>query len=141
MTEPTAVEQGSVERVQSDSPWEDTIGFARAVAAGDRVLVSGTMPLVDGAVQGEGDPYVQAKAAFGNALAALERFGLDASSVVRTRTYVTHARDVEAVGRAHQEVFGSVRPAATLVVVSGFVDSRVLVEVEIEAFRNTKEHP
>ncbi|GAA2444368.1 RidA family protein [Streptomyces macrosporus] len=141
MTDSAAVERGAIERVRSDSPWEDTIGVARAVAAGDRVLVSGTMPLVDGAVQGEGDPYAQAKAAFGNALAALERFGLDASSVVRTRMYVTHARDVEEVGRAHQELFGSVRPAATLVVVSGFVDSRVLVEVEIEAFRNTKERP
>ncbi len=141
MTEPVAVERVSVERVQSDSPWEETIGFARAVAVGDRVLVSGTMPLVDGAVQGEGDPYVQAKTAFENSLAALERFGLDASSVVRTRMYVTHARDVEDVGRAHREVFGSVRPAATLVIVSGFVDSRVLVEVEVEAFRNTEESP
>lgn len=141
MTEPVAVERVSVERVQSDSPWEETIGFARAVAVGDRVLVSGTMPLVDGAVQGEGDPYVQAKTAFENALAALERFGLDASFVIRTRMYVTHARDVEDVGRAHREVFGSVRPAATLVIVSGFVDSRVLVEVEVEAFRNTEESP
>ncbi|HZG03003.1 MAG TPA: RidA family protein [Streptomyces sp.] len=141
MTESAAVGQASVERVQSDSPWEETIGFARAVAAGDRVLVSGTMPLVDGAVQGEGDPYVQARTAFANALAALERFGLGAESVIRTRMYVTHARDVEDVGRAHREVFGSVRPAATLVIVSGFVDSRVLVEVEIEAFRTTKERP
>jgi enamine deaminase RidA (YjgF/YER057c/UK114 family) len=124
-----------VERVQTDSPWEETIGFARAVAAGDRVLVSGTMPLVNGVIEGEGDPYRQAKAAFGNALAALERFGLDKHAVVRTRMYLTHARDVDDVGRAHKEIFDAVRPAATLVVVSGFVDSRVLVEVEVEALR------
>ncbi|HEX5568209.1 MAG TPA: Rid family hydrolase [Streptomyces sp.] len=138
--------QEPIERVRGDSPWEDTIGFSRAVAAGDRVLVSGTMPLADGVIQGEGDPYAQAKAAFAGALAALERFGLDAASVIRTRMYLTHARDVEDVGRAHREIFGSVRPAATMVVVSGFVDSRVLVEVEVEAHRPTprtlpKEHP
>ncbi|MFD1831963.1 RidA family protein [Streptomyces desertarenae] len=141
MTDPVGGGRAPVERVRSDSPWEETIGFSRAVAAGDRVVVAGTMPLVGGVVQGEGDPYVQARTAFGNALAALEPFGLDVSSVVRTRMYVTHARDVEEVGRAHREVFGSVRPVATLVVVSGFVDSRVLVEVEIEAFRTTKERP
>ena len=125
-----------VQRVQTDSPWEESIGFARAVAAGDRVLVSGTMPLVDGVLHGEGAPYEQAKAAFAGALAALEEFGLGAEDVVRTRMYLTHARDVEDVGRAHKEVFDSVRPAATLVVVSGFVDSRVLVEVEVEALRH-----
>ncbi|MBC2877105.1 MULTISPECIES: RidA family protein [Streptomyces] len=123
------------QRVQTDSPWEATIGFARAVAAGDRVHVAGTMPLVDGVLVGEGDPYEQARAAFSNALAALEKFGLGPESVVRTRMYLTHARDVDAVGRAHKELFDGIRPAATMVVVSGFVDSRVLVEVEVEAFR------
>jgi enamine deaminase RidA (YjgF/YER057c/UK114 family) len=122
-------------RVQSDSSWEETIGFARAVAAGDRVLVAGTMPLVDGVLYGEGDPYEQTLAAFANALAALREFGLDADSVIRTRMYLTHARDVDAVGRAHKKLFDAVRPAATLTVVSGFVDSRVLVEVELEAYR------
>ncbi|MFG2179675.1 RidA family protein [Streptomyces abikoensis] len=121
--------------VQTNSPWEAEIGFARAVAAGDRVHVAGTMPLVNGVLHGEGDPYVQARTAFGNALAALKEFGLGTESVVRTRMYLTHARDVDAVGRAHKELFDVVRPAATMVVVSGFVDSRVLVEVEVEAFR------
>ncbi|MCA6091800.1 RidA family protein [Streptomyces cinnamoneus] len=122
-------------RVQTDSSWEESIGFARAVAVGDRVLVAGTMPLVGGVLHGEGDPYEQTLAAFGNALDALKRFGLGPESVVRTRMYITHARDVDAVGRAHKELFDTVRPVATLVVVSGFVDSRVLVEVEVEAFQ------
>lgn len=125
----------AVRREQSDSPLEETIGFARAVAAGDRVLVSGTMPLVDGAVRGEGSPYEQTLLAFGNALAALEPFGLAPDSVIRTRMYLSHARDADDVGRAHRELFGAVRPAATMVVVAGFTDSRVLVEVELEAFR------
>ncbi|MEU4203142.1 RidA family protein [Streptomyces sp. NPDC045470] len=125
----------TIERAQTDSPWEEIIGFARAVAAGDRVLVAGTMPLVDGVLYGEGDPYEQTKVAFSNALVALEPFGLGAGSVVRTRMYLTHARDVDEAARAHKELFDTVRPAATLVVVSGFADSRVLVEVELEAFR------
>jgi enamine deaminase RidA (YjgF/YER057c/UK114 family) len=124
-----------VRRVQSDSPWEETIGFARAVAAGDRVVVGGTMPFVGPVLIGEGDPFEQAHAAFRKAFAALEEFGLGPEDVIRTRMYLTHARDVDAVGRAHKELFDAVRPAATMVVVSGFVDARVLVEVEVEAFR------
>ncbi|MGH3309956.1 MAG: RidA family protein [Streptomyces sp.] len=133
----TPSERRDVQRVQSESPWEETIGFARAVAAGDRVLVAGTLPLADGQLLGDGSPYEQTKAAFDQALDALKEFDLDISSVIRTRMYLTHARDVDSVGRAHREIFGDVRPAATLVVVSGFVDSRVLVEVELEAFRGS----
>jgi enamine deaminase RidA (YjgF/YER057c/UK114 family) len=128
-------ETRAVRRDQSESPLEETIGFARAVAAGDMVLVSGTMPLVDGEVRGEGSPYEQALLAFRNALAAIEPFGLGPDSVIRTRMYMSHARDADDVGRAHRELFGAVRPAATMVVVAGFMDSRVLVEVEIEAYR------
>ncbi|MFC4030384.1 Rid family hydrolase [Streptomyces polygonati] len=125
-----------VRREQSGSAWEEAIGSARAVAAGDRVIVAGMMPdSRDGAVPGEDEPYEQTLSAFRSALAALEPFGLDAESVIRTRMYLSHARDVSEVGRAHRELFGAVRPAATMVVVAGFTDSRVLVEVEIEAYR------
>ncbi|QYX80788.1 RidA family protein [Streptomyces akebiae] len=125
----------AVRRVQSGSPWEESFGFARAVAAGDRVLVAGTTAFKGDVLYGEGDPYEQAKVAFTSAVEALDEFGLGAGSVIRTRMYLTHMRDVEAVGRAHKEIFDPVRPAATLLVVEGFVDPRILVEVEIEAFR------
>ncbi|MBE4736002.1 MULTISPECIES: RidA family protein [Streptomyces] len=125
----------AVRRVQSGSPWEESFGFARAVAAGDRVLVAGTTAFRGDVLHGEGDPYEQAKVAFTGAVEALGEFGLGAASVIRTRMYLTHMRDVEAVGRAHKEIFDPVRPAATLLVVEGFVDPRILVEVEIEAFR------
>ncbi|MEV6397658.1 RidA family protein [Streptomyces sp. NPDC051907] len=128
-----------VRRVQSGTPWEDSIGFARAVAAGDRVVVAGTTSFKGTVLYGEGDPYEQAKVAFGTALEALAEFGLDAGSVIRTRMYLTHARDVDAVGRAHKETFDAVRPAATLLVVEGFVDPRILVEVEVEAFRGASQ--
>jgi enamine deaminase RidA (YjgF/YER057c/UK114 family) len=124
-----------VRRESSDSPWEEAIGSARAVAAGDRVIVAGTKPAPGGVTPGEDEPYQQTLSAFNAALAALERFGLGADSVIRTRMYLSHARDADEVGRAHRELFGAARPAATMVLVAGFVDARVLVEVEIEAFR------
>ncbi|MCF1596719.1 RidA family protein [Streptomyces muensis] len=131
----------AVRRVQSGSPWEESFGFARAVAAGDRVLVGGTTSFKGDVLYGEGDPYEQARVAFTSAIEAIGEFGLGVESVIRTRMYLTHARDVDAVGRAHKEFFDTVRPVATLLVVEGFVDSRILVEVEIEAFRRTLEEP
>jgi enamine deaminase RidA (YjgF/YER057c/UK114 family) len=105
------------------------------VAAGDRVLVAGTTSFKGDVLYGEGDPYEQAKVAFAGAIEAIGEFGLGIDSVIRTRMYLTHARDVDAAGRAHKEFFDAVRPVSTLLVVEGFVDSRILVEVEIEAFR------
>ncbi|AJE40250.1 RidA family protein [Streptomyces nodosus] len=125
----------AVRRVQSGSPWEESFGFARAVAAGDRVLVAGTSSFRGRVLYGEGDPYEQARVAFTGAVEALGEFGLGVESVIRTRMYLAHLRDVDEVGRAHKELFDSVRPAATLLVVEGFVDPRILVEVELEAFR------
>lgn len=125
----------AVRRVQSGSPWEESFGFARAVAAGDRVLVGGTTSFKGTVLYGEGDPYEQAKVAFTTAVEALGEFGLDVGSVLRTRMYLTHVRDVDAVGRAHKEFFDVVRPVSTLLVVEGFVDPRILVEVELEAYR------
>ncbi|GHJ38257.1 hypothetical protein Sm713_38660 [Streptomyces sp. TS71-3] len=123
----------AVRRVRSGSPWEESIGCAQAVVAGDRVLVGGTTAFKGAVLFGEGDPYEQARVAFAGALEAIGTVGLGADSVVRTRIYLAHARDIEEVGRAHREVFDSVRPVATLVVVSGFADPRILVEVELEA--------
>ncbi|GEC04075.1 hypothetical protein SSP24_17300 [Streptomyces spinoverrucosus] len=125
----------AVRRVQSGSPWEESFGFARAVAAGDCVLVGGTTSFKGSVLYGEGDPYEQAKVAFTSAIEAIGEFGLGVGSVIRTRMFLTHARDVDAVGRAHKELFDAVRPVSTLLVVEGFVDPRILVEVEVEAFR------
>ncbi|MBO4253608.1 RidA family protein [Streptomyces griseorubiginosus] len=125
----------AVRRVQSGTSWEETFGFARAVAAGDHVLVAGTTSFKGDVLYGEGDPYEQAKVAFTSALEAIAEFGLGIESVIRTRVYLAHPRDVDEVGRAHKELFDSVRPVATLLVVEGFVDPRVLVSVELEAYR------
>ncbi|MEU1848996.1 Rid family hydrolase [Streptomyces sp. NPDC019990] len=125
----------AVRRVQSGSPWEESFGFARAVAAGDRVLVAGTTSFKGSVLYGEGDPYEQAKVAFSSALDAIAEFGLGPAAVIRTRLHLAHARDLEEVGRAHKELFDTARPVATFLVVEGFIDPRVLVSVELEAFR------
>ncbi len=120
------------QHVSSGSPYEPKIGFSRAVRVGNRVLVSGTAPIwPDGEV--DPDPGTQARRCLEIVLAALEEAGAGANHVVRTRTYLVDAGDAEAVGQAHGEVFGDVRPASTMVVVSGFLDPRWRVEFEAEA--------
>lgn len=125
----------TVRRIPSGGPYEDVFGYSRAVIAGPNAYVSGCSALVDGSVDPEDDPYDQALTAFGVALAALREAGFEAADVVRTRMYVTHTRDVEAVGRAHKELFDAARPAATMVVVAKLIDPRMLVEIEVDAYR------
>ena len=124
-----------VRRVSTGAPWEEQFGYSRAVELpGGLVLVAGCTSLVDGQIA-DGGPYDQAVNSFNVAFAALGKLGLGAEHVVRTRMYITHARDVEEVGRAHKELFDAVRPAASMIIVSGFVDPRLVVEVEVEAYR------
>jgi enamine deaminase RidA (YjgF/YER057c/UK114 family) len=123
----------SSERVASGSPWEPKVGFSRAVRVGDRVLSAGTAPVwPDGSC--DSDPEIQARRCFEIAMLALGRAGAATRHVVRTRMYITHAKYSDAVGRAHRKYFGAVRPVATMVVVSGLLDKRWKVEVEVEAF-------
>ncbi|CAL9389696.1 RidA family protein [Streptomyces sp. enrichment culture] len=126
---------GAVRKVATGAPWEEQFGYSRAVELpGGLVLVSGCTSVVDGAVV-DGGPYEQTVNAFNVAFDALGQLGLGPADVVRTRMYITHARDVEEVGRAHKELFDAVRPAASMLIVSGLVDSRLVVEVEVEAYR------
>ncbi|MFJ8127110.1 RidA family protein [Streptomyces hydrogenans] len=126
----------SVRKVVTGAPWEEQFGYSRAVELPNgTVLVSGCTSVVDGQIA-DGGPYEQAVNSFAVALAALKELGLGAEHVVRTRMYLTHARDVDEVGRAHKELFDAVRPAASMIIVSGFVDPRLVVEVEVEAYRS-----
>ncbi|MDL5201010.1 RidA family protein [Streptomyces sp. ALI-76-A] len=125
-------------RVTTGAPWEETFGYSRAVELPNGlVLVSGCTSIVDGEIAA-GDPYEQTVNAFDVAFAALGQLGLGREDVVRTRMYLTHARDVEDVGRAHKALFDSVRPAASMLIVSGFVDPSLVVEVEVEAYRGAE---
>jgi enamine deaminase RidA (YjgF/YER057c/UK114 family) len=119
-------------RVSSGSRFEPLIGFCRAIRDGDRVLVSGTAPIwPDGSC--DPDPERQAGRCLEIITAALAELGATPADVVRTRIYLTDAADFEAVGRAHGGVFGSARPASTMVVVKALLDERWKVEIEAEA--------
>jgi enamine deaminase RidA (YjgF/YER057c/UK114 family) len=123
-----------VERFGSDNPWEATVGYCRAVRAGDHVHVSGTTAVVDGVVVGVGDAAEQTRVALRIIADALVRAGASLADVVRTRMFVTDIDDWEAVGRAHGEVFTAIRPAATMVEVSRLIDPELLVEIEVDAY-------
>ncbi|MCX4600495.1 RidA family protein [Streptomyces anulatus] len=136
-SDPTA--PSSVRRISTGAPWEEKFGYSRAVELPNGlVLVAGCTSVVNGQISA-GSPYEQAVTAFGVAFAALEQAGLTREDVVRTRMYLTHARDVEDIGRAHKELFDAVRPAASMIIVSGFVDPSLVVEVEVEAYRGGAE--
>lgn len=120
------------EQSRSGSPYEDTIGFSRAVRVEGVIAVSGTAPVwPDGEV--DPDPAAQARRCWEIALAALTELGGAAYDVVRTRQYIVDPRDADVVGAVHGELFGEVRPASTMVVVAGLLDPRWKVEVELDA--------
>jgi enamine deaminase RidA (YjgF/YER057c/UK114 family) len=120
-------------RISSTMPLEQTFGYSRAVVAGDRIIVSGTAPVMPDGADPPPDAYAQARRCLQIILAALAEAGSRPEDVVRTRMYLTRADDIEEVGRAHGEVFGDVRPATTGIVVAALFDPRWLVEIEAEA--------
>jgi enamine deaminase RidA (YjgF/YER057c/UK114 family) len=120
------------QRVSSGSPFEASIGFSRALRVDRRVLVAGTAPVwPDGSC--DPDPHVQARRCLEIILTALGEAGAEARHVVRTRMFITDATYGEAVGAVHGEIFGDVRPVATMVVAAALLDPRWKVEIEAEA--------
>jgi enamine deaminase RidA (YjgF/YER057c/UK114 family) len=123
------------ENIAGTSPYEPVIGFSRAVRVGDAVHVSGTGPV--GA--DEADAVTQTRHTLEIIRAALEKAGARMEDVVRTRMYLTHVDDWEAVGRTHGEIFGAIRPAATMVIVAGLLNSKWRVEIEADAVITPKD--
>ena len=121
--------------ISSGGPWEAVVGYSRAVVVGPWVLVSGSTATVDGELRHVGDAYGQTIEAFGVVRRALEQAGMTLDDVVRTRMYLADMAHEADVARAHSELFDHVRPAATMVGISGFVNKDMLIEVEVDAYR------
>ena len=122
------------QRISSGTSWEKLYGYSRAVRVGDVVYVAGTTAVDDvGNVVGEDDPYAQARFIYEKIGRALGEADADLRHVVRVRTFVTDISWWTEVARAQGEMFGDIRPAATLVQVSALVDPKLLVEIEVDA--------
>jgi len=117
----------------SGSPWEDIVGYSRAVRVGNIIEVAGTTAMDGNTLVAKGDVYRQAQFIFTKIEAALQQLGASLHDVVRTRMYVINIADWELVGKAHGEFFAGVKPAATMVQVSKLIHDDLLIEIEVTA--------
>jgi len=119
--------------ITTGAPWEQKVGYSRAVRIGNTVEVSGTVAIMENEVVGVGDPYSQTKRILEIITEVLELAGASINDVIRTRIYVTDIGYWEDVGRAHGEVFKNIMPATSMIEISKLIDSDFLVEIEATA--------
>lgn len=122
------------QNISSGAKWEDIVGYSRAVRVGNIIEVAGTTAVDEnGEIVGEGDMYAQTKYIFEKMEKALQEAGASMADVVRTRMLVTDISKWEEVGRAHGEFFRTIKPASTMVEISGLINPQMLIEIEISA--------
>ena len=119
--------------ISSGTKWEDIVGYSRAVRVGNIVEVAGTTAMDGNQLIGKDDMYAQSKFIFEKIEKALQQADASMTDVVRTRMYVTDISHWEEVGKAHGEFFRSIKPASTMVEISGLVNPDMLVEIEVTA--------
>jgi enamine deaminase RidA (YjgF/YER057c/UK114 family) len=121
------------QNISTGGPWEEKIGYSRAVRVGAALYVSGSTAMTPSGLVGKGDPYAQTIQTFKTIEAALKQAGASLNDVVRTRIYMANIDQWQEVGRAHGEMFGNIRPATTMVEVKRLIDPDMLVEIEADA--------
>ena len=119
--------------ISSGSPWENIVGYSRAVRVGNIIEVAGTTAMNGDVLVGEGDVYAQTVFIFKKIEKALQEAGVLLNDVVRTRMFITDISKWEEAGKAHGEFFNNIKPVATLVEVSNLIDKSLLIEIEITA--------
>lgn len=122
--------------ISSGTPWEDSVGYSRAVRIGNTIEVSGTTAMDGELLIGAGDAYEQTRFILGKIARSLDQAGATMNDVVRTRMYVTDINQWEDVGRAHGEYFRDIKPASTMIEVSKLINPELLVEIEATACIN-----
>ncbi len=119
--------------ISSGAPWEDIVGYSRAVRVGNIIEITGTVAVKGERVVGLDDPYKQTICALEIIESALEEAGAKMSDVVRTRMFVTDISHWKEIGKAHGEFFRAIKPATTMVEVSALIQPEFLVEIEATA--------
>ena len=120
--------------ISSNTVWENSVGYSRAVKVGNQVFVSGTTSTNEnGIVAGTRNPYAQTLQALKNIEAALKQVGGGLEHVVRTRIYVVNMAHSDTIGKAHNEIFSKIRPASTMVQIQKLISPDMLVEIEADA--------
>ncbi len=122
------------QRIQSGAPWEEIVGYSRAIKIGPIIEISGTTAVDGENIIGRNNPYLQTKFILEKIQQVLHKAGGSMSDVIRSRIFVTNIDDWEHIGRAHGEFFKDIKPAATMVEVSKLIHPDLLVEIEITAY-------
>ena len=119
--------------ISSGTPWEDRIGYSRAIRVGNVIEVSGTTAVDGEEIIGKGDMYAQTKFIFQKIEKALKEAGGSMKDIVRTRMFVTDISKWEEAGKAHGEFFAGIKPASTMVEIKSLIHPDLLIEVEVTA--------